>query len=146
MDQPLNRPKQAVTSQLPNIPSDSVISTQSTIRCLCQHMRTTTDEASPCLHSDGKLSTSSTLCTAVAATPASHRTTTLKEALAVSKRPVISAKQSMKLDLTLISYFLQLQSTPWLKNRCDLGPRQRGTRHGLTVHQRGVSSSDRRYR
>lgn len=107
-----------MNSQLPNIPSDLVISTQSIIRCLYQHTRTTTDEASPCLNSDGKLFASSALCTAVATTPASHSTTTLKEVLVASKRPGISAKQSMRLDLTLISYFLQLQSTPWLENRC----------------------------
>jgi hypothetical protein len=117
MDEPLHRPKQVVGFQLPKTPRDSVMSQPSSIRCLCEHMNATTDEVLLFLDDDGKLSASSPLRAAVGTTPAFCSTTTLKDVLAASKRPGISAKQSMRLALTLISSFLQLQSTPWLENR-----------------------------
>jgi hypothetical protein len=119
-DQQQDRPKRTVGFQLPGAsPAQAVATQMSIIDCLCRHANADTICVPLCLTHDNKLMGNVPGAGAPPASSAGFSTVTLRDLLATSSRPGISAKQSMRLALTLISSFLQLQLTPWLQSqRC----------------------------
>jgi hypothetical protein len=121
-DQQQDRPKRTVGFQLPGAsPTPPVATQMSIVECLCRHTSAHLACAPLCLTHDNKLMGKTPAAGVLPAPPAVFSTVTLRDLLATSGRPGISAKQSMRLALTLVSSFLQLQSTPWLQSRWCAG-------------------------
>jgi len=111
-----NRLNQTVSFHgVPSASTETALSDLVVIEDLCQ--RASAAGLTLCLdHHDRLLGHCSSSSTATRTDPSKCTTVTLRELLIPSKVSEISPKQSMELALTLVSSFLQLHSTPWLRD------------------------------
>ncbi|KAK3658797.1 hypothetical protein LTR56_001668 [Elasticomyces elasticus] len=110
-------PNRAVGSQLPaTIPPLAALAQLVVVHDLCQRANTKRTHICYCLDHNYRLLGDYPVPTPSAPGQAVCGTATLRSVL-----PELKAKQSMQLALTLVSSFLQLHSTPWLRDRWCAG-------------------------
>lgn len=115
-DEPPSRPKRSVGFQLPSTTSTQALLLQMiVVEDLYHHAHGGVACMPLSLDHQDKLLRDGPTATPILARSTANSTVTLRELLTASKRSEITAKQSMKLALTLVSSFLQLRSTPWLQ-------------------------------
>lgn len=117
VDQQFDHKTSTVRFQLPNTgPTQAVLSQMTVIGCLCQHASAHMLCIPLYLNHEDKLISETPKITTTPSNSITCSTMTLRDILAPFKQPRLAPKSSMRLALTLISSFLQLQSTPWLQD------------------------------